>query len=479
MEGFSYSLAFPPERKDSSINSSTPLLSPNSSSIKSDHAASSLRWKILFGFSLLSFSSACLWITFAPCLFIFMSHYGHITPSYINSLSTIYMFIYPFLLLPSIKIFDIYGLRYGVLLGAFLNAFGAMLRFLGAFGPSGFWCLFMGQAFAAAANVFIIGVPPKLANLWFQIGEQNIAISVGVVANNAGIAAGFILSPYMIKEETAKSDIPEYMLLQFGACVLIYAFLVLTFKSLPTNTTNSRDDMPSKNSIVIEEERRPHQIRITSSSTIKIYLTNLPFLLLSISFGIIIGAQYAVSTLLAQMVVPVFSTFDESQVGLLGFLIVIAGIIGALLIGFYLDYSFAYRNSCRFLYISATISLALFNVGLGFQSLKLVFLGSICFGIFTFAITPAVFQFVTTIKLSDNQIKDEITTTGILNSVVQVWGIILVAVMDAMENYNEKFTMRIANWGLFMVLIIGIWLLWLVEGENEDHDTGTDEANHA
>ncbi|CAG8484182.1 12579_t:CDS:2 [Ambispora gerdemannii] len=465
MEDFSYSLAFSPERNSSNVNSNTPLLSHNSPGIKSSYAVSSLRWKILFGFSLLSFSSACLWITFAPCLFVFMSHYRHTTPSYINSLSTVYMFIYPFLLLPSIKIFDIYGLRNGVLLGAFLNAFGALLRFLGAFGPSGFWCLFMGQAFAAAANVFIIGVPPKLANLWFQIGEQNIAIAVGVMANNAGIAAGFILSPYMIKKETAKSDIPEYMLLQFGVCTLIYAFLVFTFDTDSTSITI---------------ERRAHQIKTTLLSTMKIYLTSLPFLLLSTSFGIIIGAQYAVSTLLAQMVVPVFSMYDESQVGLLGFSIVIAGVIGSLLIGFYLDYSFAYRNTCRVLYIGATISLALFNIGLCLQSLKLVFLGSICFGMFTFAITPAVFQFVTTIKLANNQVKDEITTTGILNSVVQVWGIMLVAVMDVMENSKEKFTMRIANWGLFIVVMIGIWLLWLiVEGEKEDNDAGTNEENQA
>src|SRR4051794_30085425 len=100
--------------------------------------SSNRRWMVLASFSLLSFSNAVLWITFGPCLFIFMDYYKQKTTSYINALATVYMVVYPILLLPVLKIFEKWGLRQGVLIGAFLNALGTFLRFMGSFGPSGF-----------------------------------------------------------------------------------------------------------------------------------------------------------------------------------------------------------------------------------------------------------------------------------------------------------------------------------------------------
>jgi MFS family permease len=170
----------------------TVVVSPSSTQESTNNNITSNRkWIVLASFSLLSFSNAVLWITFGPCLYIFMAHYNQTTPSYINALATVYMVVYPILLLPVLKIFDKFGLRQGVLIGAFLNAFGTFLRFLGSFGPSGFWLLFLGQTMAAIAGVFILGVPPKLANTWFKFGEQNFATGIGVTANNAGIAVGY------------------------------------------------------------------------------------------------------------------------------------------------------------------------------------------------------------------------------------------------------------------------------------------------
>ncbi|KAG9302517.1 hypothetical protein G9A89_007221 [Geosiphon pyriformis] len=340
-------------------------------------------------------------------------------------------------------VFDIYGIRLGVLFGAFLNAFGTLFRFFGSFGPSGFWWLFLGQAIASGANVFILGIPPKLANTLFHVGEQNLATAIGVTANNAGIAFGFLLSPYMIKEATASADIPRYMLLQFGVCIIIYVFLIFTFKIPPG------DD----HSLKINE-----RVRITSLTTLKDYFKNWPFLLLATAYGIVIGAQYALSTLLSQIIVPVY---NESKVGFLGFSIVVAGVFGSFLIGIYLDYTFAFKKACRVIYLGALISWALFNIGLAHESLTTVFVASILFGVFSYAISPVVFQFVT--RITSFQ-QDEIKTTGILNTGAQIWGILLVTMMDAMENVNQKFTMRLANWVLFGIMAVGTRLLWMVEG---------------
>ncbi|CAG8566360.1 11300_t:CDS:2 [Funneliformis mosseae] len=405
------------EKSSASEDQEVALITPHTQRKTTVHKnLSNRKWFVLTSFSLLSFSNAVLWITFGPCLYIFMEHYQQ-TPSTINALATVFMIIYPILLVPVLNIYDKWGLRQGILVGAFLNAFGTFLRFMGSFGPSGFWLLFLGQTISAIAGVFILGVPPKLANTWFEFGEQNLATGIGVTANNAGIAVGFLLSPWFIKQATAKDDIPKYLLIQFAT---------------------------------------------TTLSTIYAFCTDKVFMLLATSYGLTVGASFAVSTLLAQIVVPVFRVYDESQIGFLGFLNVVAGMVGSVLIGIYLDRTFAYKRSCRTLYMITFLSLFAFIIALKIKSMPLLTVSCMFFGISSFAITPALFQYVPVIT-SSRLGEDEITSTGILNSVVQICGILLVVLMDATENVDQQFTMELSCWLLLAIVFIGIILIWLVK----------------
>ena len=58
--------------------------------------------------------------------------------------------------------------------------------------------------------------------------------------------------------------------------------------------------------------------------------------------------------------------------------------------------------------------------------------------------------------------EDEITSTSILNTSAQIWGIFLVALMDIAKNNNSKFTMESSNWLLFSILVCGAASLWMV-----------------
>ncbi|RIA96071.1 major facilitator superfamily domain-containing protein [Glomus cerebriforme] len=456
-------------------DSSIALISPSNTQSRTtainnkNKSSSNRKWIVLASFSLLSFSNAVLWITFGPCLYIFMAHYNQTTPSYINALATVYMVVYPILLLPILKIFDKWGLRQGVLIGAFLNALGTFLRFMGSFGPSGFWLLFLGQTIAAIAGVFILGIPPKLANTWFEFGEQNFATGIGVTANNAGIAVGFLLSPWFIKEDTASNDIPTYLLIQFGACSLIYLICVTTFASEAKFTNN----------IYIFLFRSSNHTDKTSTtfSTMRAFCADKAFMLLATSYGLTVGASYAVSTLLAQIVVPVFKMHDENQVGFLGFLNVVAGMVGSVLIGVYLDRTFAYKRSCRILYIITLLSLGFFTIGLKTKNMLLVSISFMFFGVSTFAITPAVFQYAPVIT-SSRLGEDEITSTGILNSAAQIWGIVLVALMDTTENVDQEFTMELSCLLLLAISFIGMILIWLVKEDYDIKNGKEQEAQH-
>ena len=79
------------------------------------------------------------------------------------------------------------------------------------------------------------------------------------------------------------------------------------------------------------------------------------------SYGIIMGVQCSVITLLAQILMPPFQdTIDESFVGWLGFIMLVIGFPASCIIGHYLDQTLRYRLVSNFL----TVCMALSGIGL-------------------------------------------------------------------------------------------------------------------
>lgn len=137
------------------------LLCTNTSSRRDSSAsAPKWRWFALLAFSLFSISSGLMWDTFAPCVYIFVDYYFEAkdtwTTNAINSLSSIYMLLYPFVIQATFGFFEDRGglpgsgLKRGLLIGAFINMLAGATRCLGAV-PSiyGFAILSLGQVLAA------------------------------------------------------------------------------------------------------------------------------------------------------------------------------------------------------------------------------------------------------------------------------------------------------------------------------------------
>lgn len=79
------------------------------------------------------------------------------TTNAINSLSTVYMLLYPFAIQFTFKYFEDRpcgspgsGLKQGIMIGAILNTVAGAVRYIGAIPSSfGFFLLFLGQTIAA------------------------------------------------------------------------------------------------------------------------------------------------------------------------------------------------------------------------------------------------------------------------------------------------------------------------------------------
>lgn len=150
----------------------------------------------------LTLTNNALWITFAP-IDVITESYFRTTALGVNWLSMVYMALYIPLVFVAAYVVERRGLRFGMVVGSGLNALGAFVRYLATAPPwlfghptstsfsaakGGFAVLMTGQVIASVAQTFILGMPSRLAAVWFGAGERSTATGVAVLANQLGAA---------------------------------------------------------------------------------------------------------------------------------------------------------------------------------------------------------------------------------------------------------------------------------------------------
>ncbi|XP_070362538.1 solute carrier family 49 member A3 isoform X4 [Equus asinus] len=183
------------------------------------HRVYARRWVFLLVLSLLSFSNATLWLSFAPVANTVAQRFV-LSTEQINWLSLVYLVVsIPFGVV-SIWVLDFAGLRWATVLCAWLNFAGSVLRSLpcmeiGTQDPFAF--LMGGQSLCALAQTLVIFSPAKLAALWFPEHQRATANMIGTMSNPLGILVANLLSPALVKN---KEDVP---LMEFaGFCASLF-----------------------------------------------------------------------------------------------------------------------------------------------------------------------------------------------------------------------------------------------------------------
>lgn len=139
------------------------------------------RFAVLFIFSLYSLVNAFQWIQYSIITNIFAQFYG-VTNVMIDWLSVVYMVAYIPLIFPVTWLLDRKGLRVTALLGSGLNCAGAWLKCASA-SPGLFWVTMAAQVVCSVAQVFILGLPSRIASVWFGPKEVSTACATAVLGN--------------------------------------------------------------------------------------------------------------------------------------------------------------------------------------------------------------------------------------------------------------------------------------------------------
>uniref|UniRef100_A0A3P8UEC6 FLVCR choline and putative heme transporter 2 n=1 Tax=Cynoglossus semilaevis TaxID=244447 RepID=A0A3P8UEC6_CYNSE len=365
------------------------------------------RWVMLLIFSAYSMSNAFMWLQYGVINNIFM-HFYNVDSEAINLLSMVYFFSYIPLILPVIWMLDKRGLRDILVVGAAFNCIGAWIKTSTA-DPQMFVVTLFGQFVCSVATVFVLGIPSRLASLWFGQHEVSTVLSIFYLLTDSplqlGIAIGFLVPPILVPNVEDVDELAHHIRVMFyisaGVATIIFILVVILFQERP--------ELPPSQAQA--HARNIHEAEYSYSASILRLLRNKAFMLLMVSYGLSTGAFYAVSTLLNQMIIEHYPG-EEVNVGRIGLSIIIAGMVGTLICGIWLDKTKTFKQTTLTVYFLMLIGMIIFTFTLNLGHLWLLFFmtGYLALG----------FEFAVELTFPES----EGTSSGLLNASSQVFGII-------------------------------------------------------
>ena len=353
------------------------------------------RWVVLFAFVLVGAMTQILWISFAPITSAAAKFY-RTSDLNIGLLSMVFMIVYILVVLPSAWVIDTRGFKTAVGIGAVLSAVFALTRGIFA---SNFALVLASQAGIAVGQPFVIGAITKVAARWFPPRERATASGLGTLALYLGPLTAMLLSPYLFLRVGM-----QRMLILYGVAMALAAvvFLVAARERPPTPAG------PDERTLMFDG--------------LKAMLRRRDFLILLAMFFVGLGMFNGVATWIEDIVRP--RGFTISQAGLLGGLMLVGGIVGAIVIPIFSDKT---RRRKPFL-LAALIGLIPGLLGMGFAgSLWLLLCSGFTFGFFLLSAGPIGFQYAAEITHP----APEGTSNSLLLVMGQISGIIFIFAMNA------------------------------------------------
>ncbi|KAM3612005.1 uncharacterized protein V6R79_000852 [Siganus canaliculatus] len=404
------------------------------------------RWFVLLVLCLLNCSNATIWLTFAPVADQ-SAQYLKVSLEDINWLSVVYMVVAIPLSFGTTWMLDTLGLRITLILGSWLNMFGAMVRVCGTQAFQSYPVLFpvvmFGQTLGALAQPLVIFAPTKLAALWFPDHQRATANTIASMSNPLGILLANILSPF-IAEKAAQ--IPLLLIVYtIPACIICFLATVGIRSSSPPTPPSASAQACSSEPFV---------------QGLKLLLKNKPYLILLLCFGAGIALFTCFSTLLEQILCVQGYTNDFA--GLCGALFILFGIVGAGALGLYVDKTKKFTEATKINFSLAALACVAFSVVSLMRDQK-VAVAAACslFGFFGFSIYPVAME----LSVECSYPVGEATSAGLIFVSGQVQSVLYIILLQALTKRLADSPLStcgnaVLSWKVPMMVMAGLCVLF-------------------
>ncbi|HVM72139.1 MAG TPA: MFS transporter [Anaerolineales bacterium] len=387
------------------------------------------RWIVLVVFMLIVAVTQLLWITFASITSDATKFYG-VSDLSIGLLSMSFMIVYIIVSIPASWVIDTYGIRVGVGIGAILTAVFGLLRGVWA---SNYTLVLIAQIGIAIGQPFVLNAVTTVAARWFPLRERATASGMGSLAIYLGIFLGLVLTPYLTNHFQIGG-----MLVAYGVASVVAALAFIIFSRERPATPPCAPGM---------------EVRSLVLDGFKQIFKNKGFITLLIIFFIGLGVFNAVTTWIEDIVRP--SGITSTQAGIIGGLMIVGGILGALVLPTYSD---KIRRRTPFIKIAlagATLGLA----GIAFaSSYWLLLVAGFIMGFFLLSSGPIGFQYGAEITYPT----PEGTSNGLLLMMGQISGILFIFGMDSFKS-PQTGSMMLSLIVLIVLMAIGLALSFLLK----------------
>ncbi|XP_056004844.1 solute carrier family 49 member A3-like isoform X2 [Ostrea edulis] len=348
------------------------------------------------------------WITFSPIADLTSTYYN-VNAFKVNILSLIFMVAsVPFGFAAS-WVLDTYGLRTSILLSAWLNGIGNLLRNVSTFGdiPNDlrFWILLAGQTLAAISQPFVMFAPTKLAALWFPDSQRATANMMASMANPLGILSANLIAPAMVNGCNS-DELPRALwVISSPAFLVVFMATFGVCSSVPPTPPTASADEASE----------------SFKEGLKKIVKNKNYWVLCLSFGTGLAVFSSVTSFLDQALCP--RGYSNDFAGLCGALMIVGGVVGAIIAGIYVDKTKRFEEVVKISFaIAVVFGVVFFELARYKNQEILLAIMVTAFGTFGFAMYPISMELAVEITYP----VAEATSSGLLVVSGQVQGIIIV-----------------------------------------------------
>lgn len=401
------------------------------------------RFVVLIVFMLITIAIEIQWLSHAavarPAEVFYTGQFNASSFFTIDFLAMVYMLAFLIFSFPASYIIDTYGIKIGVGFGALLLGVFSLVKAIFA---SSFTGVIIAQTGLAIAQPFILNAVTALTVRWFPLNERAMAAGLSALAQYIGIVIAMLVTPMLIGSDPSLQEYGSgfekmlwiYGVAGIGASVLFF----LLIKEHPDKIAFDKSE------------------RVSFMVGIKLILAHRDMKITILLFLIGLGIFNAVSSM-TDSIAETMGVKDSN--GLIGGLMLIGGILGAIIIPLLSDF---YRKRKLFLVICLA-GMIPGIVGLTFapilghqanQVYTIALIASFILGFFVMSAGPIGFQYAAEVSYP----APESASQGILLWIGQLTGMIFVAGMS--RNNNQYLgTIMIAFSVLSIVSLIAVLFL--------------------
>jgi len=425
--------------------------------MKQENSYPVYRYVILAAFMLITVAIEIQWLTHAavarPAEFFYGGQFNPDSFLNIDFLAMVYMVAFLVMSFPASYIIDTYGIRTGLAIGAVLLAVFSLVK--ASFAHS-FTGVIIAQTGLAIAQPFILNGVTAVTARWFPLYQRGMAAGLLALAQYVGIIVAMLVTPMLVGSDPSQAGYGtgfEKMLWIYGIISVVAAVSsLLLIKNREPREGDKADE------------------RYAFKKGFLHILSNRDMRLTIFMFLIGLGIFNAISSMTDSIAERVGV---EDSDGLIGGVMLIGGIIGAVIIPTLSD-----RYKRRKLFLVICIAGMLPAVaGLAFAGnladdpetiYRISLAASFTLGFFVMSAGPLGFQYAAEISYP----APESTSQGILLWVGQLTGMIFVAGMSIRENLYLGTFMNIfvvlAFLTLLAVFVLRESTFMETESRNED-----------